>query len=161
MTERKKSKPSRDAPTSAAPAAAPAVLRHSGAHKVSVAPGSHSAMSSSPPVAGPRMRASTGPVPASLRVRPAAPVATTTVVRSGTPPAAPAPTAVVRLARAKALLARLLPEIGQPPGADDSSATDLQRRLERLAQGNADVSRQVSALERDIKTAALPPGSAS
>ena len=133
----------------------PAVLRHGGAHRVTVAPGAKSALSSAPPTAGPRLRPAAGPIPPSLRARStaAAQDTGTSIIRTEahTPPAAPSP----RSPRPRADLSRWLPPAVD--AADQASGhTDLQERLARLMQANAETSRIVSALERDI-SAAVPP----
>lgn len=136
------------------PGPAPGLLRHEGAHRVTVAPGAHSALSSAPPTSGPRLRPKPGPIPASLRSGPPSPsgAATDTTVHRGTP-VPDSRTAVDRTARRQTQHARWLPELGEPRAADQS-ASDLQERLDRLAKANAETSHKVVALERELKAAA-------
>lgn len=148
-----------DKPEDAPPAGPPAVLRHEGAHRVSVAAGGHSALSAASLQPGSRLRPAVGPIPASLRQAPPVAVDRTVVEREGQVPSS-AHASIGRTARRESPRRVWNPDWGDAPVAasvDDSG--EWQRRLEQLAQINAQTSREVTALERDLKSAVPPPGS--
>lgn len=135
--------------------AEPAVLRHEGAHRVTVAPGAHSALSSPPPVSGPRLRPAAGPIPTSLLAR-KSPSSTDGGGSGAIHAAAPVSKTFTqpRTAQRGAQVRRWLPPELTTQAPESNS--ELQARLDRLAKANAETSHDVSALERDIK-AAIPP----
>lgn len=151
--------PTRQAPAESAStqAGAPAVLRHEGPMKVTLPEGGHSALSSAANLGSGRLRPAVGPVPPALvagaeaaglgfagrRLRsPLAPTAGSGVTRT------PAP------ARPRFVFT---PDAAGPDAAELARSTaELERRLNRLAQSNLEVSRQVTSLEAELQTAAAP-----
>lgn len=137
----------------------PAVLRHEGAHRVSVAPGAHSALSPAPVGTASRLRPAVGPIPASLRRIAGESGEGTAIQRDGHPRGA-TQASVNRTARRDPARNPWRPALDAVPGSlSAGDPGEWQRRLDQLAQANAETSRKVTALEHELKSADQPPGS--
>lgn len=143
----------------AASAAAPAVLRHEGPLRVSVPEGGSSALSPGAVVGTGRLRPAVGPVPPALAAAASA-VGALVPGRRLRSPLAPTPGhQVERDALPRRPRFVFTPDIqGPDPDEQARQNAEFERRMDRLAQGNLQVSRQVSILESEMQGASARPG---
>jgi hypothetical protein len=128
----------------------PAVLRQDGPHRVTVAPGAHSALSPTVGPSGPRLRpaagagTSQGPGGSVVPLRPSA------NLRSRAADAGSSGTTVQRVAGRASSRGGTLPEGGVGRAASAAAVSALDVRLSALAELNSKTSKTVTAFEGDV-----------
>ncbi len=134
----------------ASPAAAPAVLRQEGPHRVTVSAGSNSALSSSVGVGTKRLRPAIGAAPPpGLDAQALAALLPPTLGRRGVRESSS--TEVRREAGRAPVNGRFAPgQLDQGAARRDQSTAELDARMAALAQFNQHTSKAVTALERQI-----------
>lgn len=135
---------------------APAMLRQEGPHKVTVAPGGHSALSSNVGLGTKRLRPAVGAAPVPTPLSSDGPGLSPASLRTRGPASGGSVTEVRRLPGRAPVSGRFLPGQAEPSSAPrDDRAAALEKRLAALAEFNARTSRTVTALEREVNPPAV------
>lgn len=141
-----------DAPSSGKPA----VLRQEGPHRVTVAPGAHSALSSSPGPSGPRLRPAVGAASPQAPEGGAAPMRQAASLRQRSGAGAAAVTEVRHIAGRTPGTAGPHSETDAERAAASAALSALEQRLSALAELNFKTSKTVTSFEGDVGFHAQP-----
>lgn len=137
----------------------PSMIRHEGAHRVTLTSDGRKAVSRPHVIAGAKQRPDSEFGAGGLKARVV--VASEPAVERSRAAAQAPDVSLSAAVLATELLRRFLPSLPdvQDPAAQEARMSALQQRMDRLAQANAEVSTKVCALERDLQPAVNPPRS--